>query len=276
MVLQKADFRQYRQMSVVKKANDMVWITHRDINTLSDILPSLYATTDLDAFPQQTLRALARVVPAEIYGYNEVDLQRRQLAAELDPPEARFPDDALLWALHMHEHPVLRAYQRTHDGSARKISDYLSQRQFHQLPLYQEVYRPLRTEDQWAVVLASPSSRVISLTVSRSRRTFSERDRLLLNLLRLHIIYAHQNAVVTTQRNKALGLKHGEGITRREADILAALAQGKTNKEIANSLGLSVHTVRSRLEDLYGKLGVNTRTAAVRRFLEARQVVGAL
>lgn len=247
----------------------MAHIMSRDVKTRSDVLPSLYATTDISAFPRETVRAGARLIPADSYCYNEVDLRHKQLIAELDPPELRFPDDTVLWAQHVHEHPLVNTYQRTHDGSAQKISDYLSQRQFHQLGLYQELYRPFRTEDQWSITLASPSSSLIVLTVSRSRRTFSERDRVLLNLLRFHLMYAYQNALVITQRNAALGLQAGKRMTRRELDILTLLAQGKINKEIANSLGLSAHTIRSRLEDMYEKLGVTTRTAAVRRFLEA-------
>ncbi len=255
-------------MSVCEKMSGMVWISSRDVKTLSDILPTLYTTTDRVAFPQQTLRALARVVPADSYGYNEVDVQRKRLVAVLDPSDARFANDAQLWAQYMHEHPVLRTYQQTHDGSAQKISDCLSQREFHRLALYQEVYRPLRTEDQWSIALPSSSSGIIGLTVNRSRLSFSERDRVLLNLLRLHLFYAYQHIEAATLRRNALALEYQKGITPREFDVLLALSQGKTNKEIAQGLGLSPHTIRSRLEDLYGKLGVHTRSAAVRWFLE--------
>jgi DNA-binding CsgD family transcriptional regulator len=56
-------------------------------------------------------------------------------------------------------------------------------------------------------------------------------------------------------------------LTRREREVLAWVARGKTNAEIAELLWLAPSTVRKHLENVYAKLGVSTRTAAVARFL---------
>jgi DNA-binding CsgD family transcriptional regulator len=56
-------------------------------------------------------------------------------------------------------------------------------------------------------------------------------------------------------------------LTAREREVLAWVAQGKTNAEIARLLWLAPSTVRKHLENVYAKLGVGTRTAAVARFL---------
>ena len=53
-------------------------------------------------------------------------------------------------------------------------------------------------------------------------------------------------------------------ITERELDVLRLLAWGYPNKEIANRLALSINTVKYHLENLYQKLGVQSRTQAVR------------
>ena len=52
------------------------------------------------------------------------------------------------------------------------------------------------------------------------------------------------------------------GLTRREAEVLAWVTQGKTNAEIAIILGTRRRTVSKQLEHIYQKLGVETRTAA--------------
>jgi DNA-binding CsgD family transcriptional regulator len=56
-------------------------------------------------------------------------------------------------------------------------------------------------------------------------------------------------------------------LTARERDVLSWVARGKTNAEIAELLWLAPSTVRKHLENVYAKLGVSTRTAAVARFL---------
>ena len=53
-----------------------------------------------------------------------------------------------------------------------------------------------------------------------------------------------------------------EHLTQREAEVLAWLAKGKTNRDIADILGMSPRTVNKHLEHIYVKLGVETRTAA--------------
>jgi two-component system nitrate/nitrite response regulator NarL len=52
-------------------------------------------------------------------------------------------------------------------------------------------------------------------------------------------------------------------LTRREREILALLADGIGNKQIAARLGISTNTVKTHLELLFDKLDVSTRTEAV-------------
>ena len=57
------------------------------------------------------------------------------------------------------------------------------------------------------------------------------------------------------------------GLTARERQVLAWVARGKRNSEVAEILWVTPSTVRKHLENVYAKLGVHTRTAAVTRFL---------
>ncbi len=51
-------------------------------------------------------------------------------------------------------------------------------------------------------------------------------------------------------------------LTQRERHVLAQVATGKTDKEVAQNLNLSVKTARNYLDSVFQKLGVNTRTQA--------------
>ena len=58
-----------------------------------------------------------------------------------------------------------------------------------------------------------------------------------------------------------------EALTTREHDVLALVADGLPNRDIAARLGISEHTVKFHLASIFGKLGVSTRTEAVQRGL---------
>ncbi len=52
-------------------------------------------------------------------------------------------------------------------------------------------------------------------------------------------------------------------LTPREREVLARLAQGESNREIGERLGVAESTVRTFVLSLFGKLGVEDRTSAV-------------
>jgi LuxR family maltose regulon positive regulatory protein len=56
-----------------------------------------------------------------------------------------------------------------------------------------------------------------------------------------------------------------EPLSERELEILALLAEGLTNQEIASRLYLALNTVKSHARNIYGKLNVHSRTQAIAR-----------
>jgi DNA-binding CsgD family transcriptional regulator len=58
-----------------------------------------------------------------------------------------------------------------------------------------------------------------------------------------------------------------ESLTVREHDVLALLADGLSNRDIAARLSISEHTAKFHLASIFGKLGASTRTEAVQRGL---------
>jgi len=62
-----------------------------------------------------------------------------------------------------------------------------------------------------------------------------------------------------------------ENLSRREQEVLELLAQGASNKEIAEKLSISVETVTWHLRHIYSKLHVRSRTQAALKFLSLRR-----
>ena len=59
-----------------------------------------------------------------------------------------------------------------------------------------------------------------------------------------------------------------EPLSARELEVLRLIADGLTNQEIADHLVLSLPTIKWHTGNLYGKLGVNSRTQAVAKARE--------
>ena len=58
-----------------------------------------------------------------------------------------------------------------------------------------------------------------------------------------------------------------DSLSDRQREVLHQLSQGETNKEIARSLGISVHTVGQHIKNIYDLLEVHSRAAATSKYL---------
>jgi two-component system nitrate/nitrite response regulator NarL len=61
-------------------------------------------------------------------------------------------------------------------------------------------------------------------------------------------------------------------LTPREVEVLAAIGEGCSNKEVARRLAISQHTVKFHIEALFRKLGAGSRAAAVHKGLKQRLI----
>lgn len=58
-------------------------------------------------------------------------------------------------------------------------------------------------------------------------------------------------------------------LTKRELEVLSALATGHTNKQIASTQGISPNTVKFHVRNLFEKLGVHNRSQAIALYLKS-------
>jgi DNA-binding NarL/FixJ family response regulator len=72
--------------------------------------------------------------------------------------------------------------------------------------------------------------------------------------------FSHHAGAWQQNRN---GSAAGVQLTERELEVLEQAARGLTNREIAQQLSISVRTVQVHLSNIFGKLGVGSRTEAV-------------
>lgn len=190
----------------------MEQLTQRDLLITHNCVQEIYNPCTLETFPVHILSILSRVVPSELPFYGGLNFQSCRVSTTcpaLDPLHVR--DIEQTAHQYFHEHPCASNYLRTGDGQAYKISDFISESQLHHLQgLYEQFMQPLGMEDQLGIVLPSlapktekklyrSQNELITISLNRSQRNFSERDRLILNLLRPHFAQAYQNVKTLAQ-----------------------------------------------------------------------------
>ena len=312
-----------------------------------------------EAFTAELLVRLAALVPCEILGFEEVNIAERVLLAKVNSclpvsPYQIQPLSDEAWAV-MDASPIGAYRRRTRDFGMVKWSDLFGRRQ----RLRHDVQPECLLIDMASVWLAPSLIHKVSIVFCSERRDFTERDRLVIDVLRPHLIALYRAAGVrrllagalagleraSDQEGRGVLLRGRDGslefaspqaralltayfgesgrrlphqletwvraqakrpdrsattpaspfvlaranrrlvveaagpalsvlllveeatprvpLTPREWDVMRCVAAGRSNAEIAGLLWIAPTTVRKHLENIYGKLGVHSRTAAV-------------
>ena len=241
---------------------------------LEAILGFLVDVSELEfdePYPPAVVARLGDLVPNDCLAYQEVDVRARRTTALIgvDGSVVDDEDDELHWELG--PCPMIRYRTETGDLATARMSDVTDRRRYVESAFYREYFRPSNVEYMVDLGLPAVPGRLRSFILFRGRgdRDFTERDRVVLDALRPHFARLEAQAAL---RRRLLELHrqqvpHDEpgpaaGLTSREREIVAMVAQGKTNAQIAAELWVAPSTVKKHLEHVYEKLGVGRRAAA--------------
>jgi DNA-binding CsgD family transcriptional regulator len=241
----------------------VVRLSRRDLEDALGFVHTASSVPGTKPFPEPVVESLARLVPGETVAYYEWPLASHEFAtvAIECPVSATPPDVAEARTALCSTYPLsimrLRCARR-----AYMLSDFMSRPELHRLDYYHHVLRPFGIEHQMRLFLAAPPgvARVFYFNRRSNDGDFTDRDRNVLAVLRPFLVAMHERFA----RDPWTPIEM-DRLTPREEEVLQWVALGKTNDEIASLLVVSTHTVRKHLENVYAKLGVHTRTAAVAR-----------
>jgi DNA-binding CsgD family transcriptional regulator len=226
-------------------------------------------TDDPADLGRRALPGLDRLIRSDVLSYNEFGPEPGQVSYCAYPEDVVFsPDILAAFVAHVHENPLVGHLEATGDGGPLMISDFLSRERFHRLGVYTEFYRHVPVEHQIAIGLPKTDGRVIGIALNRGRGDFTEDDRDLLAVLRAPLVRAMIRARSRHRARQALSSQADSpvaGLTERELQLLELVALGHTNTAIARKLGISPRTVAHHLDNVYRKLDVSSRAAAVYR-----------
>jgi DNA-binding CsgD family transcriptional regulator len=142
-------------------------------------------------FTPDLLDELGHLVEADWVTYCELDRVRRRNLVNFGRPDDGDndfePDNETRWRVFSEEHPLCLR-QEEGDCGAIKLSDFLTQRELHRTWVYDNWFEPQSLEYELEVSIPSPHWHTKTFLFGRSRgRDFTQRDRLLLDLLQPHL-----------------------------------------------------------------------------------------
>jgi DNA-binding CsgD family transcriptional regulator len=239
----------------------------RDLRKLAGIVSQHRDDIPAHGLPLSLLADVAEQIPCDSISFESFDSGRGVSWCCNEFPEE---DDAgnggfgqVHWQHYWHCEPCSYPDRSGDLRSVIKITDFYSARQWHSTGMYIDLYRPKGYEHELMLSLPfgggwAGSGKTLRLFLFRGPGSdFSEADRALLTLLRPHL---HQAWLDAENRRHPV-----PELTPRQWQLMELLAAGHTNTQIARQLGVSEGTVRKHLENIYRRLQVSSRAAAITR-----------
>jgi DNA-binding CsgD family transcriptional regulator len=172
-------------------------VSKTDLQRFSETVHKLHGFTTPENLPRHIVDCIGPLFRSASTHFSELNPVDRRVFTIASPALDEPLTLARVLGRYMHQHPVIRYHHRTGDGSAHRMSDFLSREAFHRLPLYSKAYGRAGLEFQMSVTLPAAEPVLLGVLVHRSADDvdFSERDRMLMNMLRPHLVQVHENAV---------------------------------------------------------------------------------
>jgi len=226
----------------------------RTLRAALDLLGAMSESAlDKASFASLGVEGLPRLVASEFTTLSICHLASGKREVFGLPAGALNAEDRAAFDRHFHEHPLVRYHAYLGGPNTQRISDSLPLEQFRRSALYNDYYRRIRIDHAMALPIYVRDGLLVSFVLNRTRRDFTDRERALLDLMRPHLAKVYR-------RMSTVGR-----LTAREAEVLRWVAAGKSDAQIGAILRISARTVQKHLQNVYDKLGVENRTAAVNR-----------
>jgi len=222
---------------------------------------------DLAEGVQRILRADAGVGVTFLPSVQDHSRNVEVVVAGVPPVPAEHTSQALL---RVDQHPTLKRPNWVRQGTHR-VSDDVFMPAFWDTEVWFYFHGHANGRYGAAAPLFQSSQSTIFVGAHRSTSDFDGSDMEALDAVRgplgpaLAFRKAWDDATTRLQRS-ANPVDGTARLTRREAQVLALVARGWTNRRIGHILGITERTVRSHLENVNAKLGVPNRAAAAARW----------
>ncbi|WP_269539642.1 helix-turn-helix transcriptional regulator [Cerasicoccus fimbriatus] len=227
-------------------------------------------------YPERAYAFIEQLAPCEFVAFGSLDLVNGNLEIGASRDVPGFAGAMENFGQLMTQYELYSWDPSINDGQPFTRSDYFSRRQFRDTDIYAEVYQPLGIDDHCAVHVSGTDSEVAFFGIERHRGPdYSDDERDLLQMAQ-SILGSARNLARARDRQSASEANPAAlcraGLSPREADVLALVADGKTNDEIGLILGIQSSTVKDYLKQTFLKSGCPNRLAATMWALRITQI----
>ena len=232
-----------------------------DLQAALDFLEEAHEIEGPATFTPELLDRLAALTHCEEAAYFEVDHPRRILSKRITGASSRTPFDGITDDLWTCTRTVELNRFKVANGAGPVVLADVFTRRLRRRPDFNPNFRAGGWVDEVHVDLDPQRRWRVEVAVYCSA-DFGRRERMIMQLLRPHFEGLFR-AATHRRRLATLDPEATGELTAREREVMLRVADGLSNAEIANALVVERCTVRKHLENVYEKLGVRSRTAAL-------------
>lgn len=229
----------------------------------------------LASFPVRCSRFAHRLIGCDLTAFAGYTPSTGELTVEFDGRTPGMMKCVEGFVRYMSKYPFTDFNPRSTNWKPFVREEFVTLRQFRETDVYRDGLRHAGISDHSAIPIRTSEGKILYLGIERCEGgTFREAEVEILGLMQPHL----ENARALALAREAVSADAVEpedfreaGLTPRETEVLYWIVQGKSNVEISGVLGLKVSTVKSYVFEVFNKLGVSNRHAAILRGLELAQ-----
>lgn len=255
-----------------------VALSHTQWSRLNGFAMDLHSDNSREHFFRCCLESLPKMLGISWVGYNEMDEEYRFVGFKVSKA---YEDSVIELAEHMEDtistNALIKGLGLQHRTDPMRgvhlATDFLSERQLKQLPIYREAYRHVDTVHQmYAEMHFTPEVR--SCLTLNCVRPMGDEQRLMTSLATEHLVVAFRNLLKSeepppwfSKGSRPFDLR--QSLSPRLRETLNHLLNGLPRKLIADEMSLSIHTLNDYVREIYARFGVHSHAELLRLFRES-------
>jgi DNA-binding CsgD family transcriptional regulator len=197
-----------------------------DTDSLLTSIGILNSDISSETLPHRTLKSILTLIPNEMTAFDQFDAEGTYGGSLWYSPPGTVSEESIqIFGQVVHEHPYFAKAIRTPHESTFRVSDVVSLKAFHQTAVYNEFYKGFGGDSQITCAVRVSDSSLITCSMLRLKRDFTDREYALLKFLTPHLAAAFKNdraikQLANEQRYLATAVNRGVTVIDAEGAIV--------------------------------------------------------